>query len=296
MNEKANRRQFLKISILGLAGASAAVAGGRTILPTNLNLPNPYPGFHPENQSRPEYNKGALFFNEHQYNLVAALAALIIPSDTTPGATEARVVDKLDSLVSSTPDLQEIYRNGLEWMDTVSVEEFGSGKLFLELPVSQQIELLQKIDEAQQLRSRQASNLIEKINCKFDRLWVDYFGVGPNASFFATLREDVIRAFYSDPIAWKEIGFYGPPQPEGYLDFSKPPSAGFYKKEVRYVQSSTCKNCHEDVKHPTGGLIDYSCKRCHQPHSPWLDENKAFHLENHIRFVFPSPDRKKENR
>jgi len=45
----------------------------------------------------------------------------------------------------------------------------------------------------------------------------------PARRAFARTREDAFAAFYGDPRAWPGIGYRGPPQPEGFPDYSQPP-------------------------------------------------------------------------
>ncbi len=41
--------------------------------------------------------------------------------------------------------------------------------------------------------------------------------------FFDRLREEAFSCYYADPRTWPGLGFRGPPQPLGYLDFARPP-------------------------------------------------------------------------
>ncbi len=45
----------------------------------------------------------------------------------------------------------------------------------------------------------------------------------PARRAFARTREDAFAAFYGDPRAWPGIGYRGPPQPEGFPDYDRPP-------------------------------------------------------------------------
>ena len=176
-------------------------------------------------------------------------------------------------------------------MDDLSQEEHGTD--FLTLDLKEQINLLRRIDESATMRRRPVSGFMERVDRKLDKIWDDQFGIGKHSVFFRTIHRDVIIAFYSNPISWQAIGYYGPPQPVGYLDFSQPPSSANYTGSVRQVRNETCLICHnEGKKHPRGKLIDHTCNTCHRPHSPWPRKRNAFYLEDHVEVIFSSPDRK----
>ena len=289
-----NRREFIKkLSIGALATGGLLTAGPIIESAPDMKLPDPYPELPDLKPSIPSYNNQSLFFNEHQYTLVATLAAIIIPSDDNPGATEAGVVDYIDRSVADSDKRQGKYRKWLKWLDDLSQEEYGTD--FLTLDLKKQIDLLRRIDENVAVRSRPISSFMERVDRKIDKTWDSQFGIGKNSFFFRTIRRDVILAFYSSPISWKAIGYFGPPQPVGYLDFSQPPSSANYTGSVRQVRNESCLVCHnEGKKHPRGKLIDHTCNTCHRPHSPWPRKKNAFYLEDQVEVIFSSPDRKQE--
>ena len=277
MSVNNTRRQFLKRSAIGLAGvATASVAG--VAMPHEVDLPDPYPGLQPITTTIPPYNPSARFFDKHEYALVATMAALIIPSDDTPGATEAGAVDYIDNLVAEFPNYQKIYRQGLQWVDAFSRQHYGKENDFLKLGTPEQIELLQVIDRSNRIHGRTSSNFFVKVDIKLGIFWDETFGAGKKARFFYHIRQHTIQAYYSSELSWKGIGYFGPPQPEGDLDFMNPPTVDKYTGKIRPIRTATCKTCHQDVKHPVGELIDHSCKRCHRPHELGPVDEAAFHL------------------
>lgn len=289
-----DRRKFLKKSAIGVLGVGLIVTTGKVIVsPPNMELPNPYPELPDQKLVIPPYNDKALFLDEHQYALVATLAALIIPTDGDPGATEAGVVDYIDALVAGSEARQAFYTKGLKWLDEFSEGKYGSGKDFLNLSLEKQIELLRLIDETHSMRRRRVTGFLQRVDRKIDKTWDDWFGAGEHASFFGIIRKDVLHGYFSNPISWRAIGYFGPPQPVGYLGFSDPPSSAHYTGSTRLVGNSTCLICHKDGRHPRGGLIDHTCTTCHRPHSPWPYDKDAFNLEDHIGFAFPNLDRKR---
>jgi len=165
----------------------------------------------------------------------------------------------------------------------------------LTLDLKEQINLLRRIDESATMRKKPVSSFMERVNRKAGKIWDDQFGIGKHSVFFRTIHRDVIVAFYSSPISWQAIGYFGPPQPVGYLDFSQPPSSANYTGSVRQVRNESCLICHnEGKKHPRGKLIDHACNTCHRPHSPWPRKKNAFYLEDQVEVIFSSPDRKQE--
>jgi hypothetical protein len=289
-----NRRKFIKKSVIGALVAGGAFAAGKIIVsPPDMGLPNPYPELPDRKPAIPPYNKNARFFNQHQYALVATLAAIIIPTDDNPGATEAGVVDYIDGIVAGSTAKQSVYQKGLKWIDAFSQEKYGSGEVFLNLNMKRQIDLLRLIHQAAAMHSEKLFGFFKRLDRKIDKVWDNLFGIGKNSRFFNVIRWDVCKGYFSNPVSWKVLGYFGPPQPIGYPDFSDPPSSANYRDSVRLVDNTSCLTCHKDGKHPRGGLINQTCTTCHRPHSPWPYNKNAFHLEDHIEVLFPSPDRKR---
>lgn len=125
-----------------------------------------------------------------------AIAARIIPSGDTPGATEAGVIYFIDAvLASSHAGALDPLRQGLAGLQS-DIWASHHAKTFAELGHNQQIEVLQGID---------------------------------NTSFFGTLRFLTVAGMFSNPsyggnrnqAGWKLIGFEAPhawQPPFGYYD------------------------------------------------------------------------------
>jgi len=292
MNNNINRRQFIKKSAIGILGAGAILTTGTIMVSTpDMGLADPYPELPDRKPDIPPYNKKVLFFNEHQYALVATLAALIVPTDDDPGDTETGVADYIDTLIARSEKKQTIYTKGLKWLDEFSLARYGSSKDYLNLSLKEQIDLLRLIDETQSMYYRSVSDFWQRVDRKIDQIWSDMFGVGRNSKFFKIIRQDVLNGYYSHPASWKGVGYFGPPQPNGYPDFASPPSPANYTGTIRPIDNISCKICHKDGKHPRGGFIDHTCTTCHRPHSPWTYDKDSFHLEDHIGLLFPNSDR-----
>lgn len=280
MSRKFSRRQFIKISAIGIAAAGAVVSTGKIALESSRGeFPNPYPVMPDRKPVIPSPTKKPLFFNNHQYSLVAALAALIVPTDDYPGATEAGVTDYIDRMVAESEKYQKQYVKGLDWIEYVSQRQYG--KNFLNLTVNEQIEMLVMVNEEELKISRSVSGLIDRIYRKAYATLSDLFGIGDSLGFFKRIRNDAFYGYYSSPVSWKVVGYYGPPQPVGYPDYSEPPSSDNYIDTIRPINNNICQNCHFDLVEKDGHPVekvshkDYmSCMNCHEPHSPIREYSK----------------------
>jgi gluconate 2-dehydrogenase gamma chain len=125
------------------------------------------------------------FFGASDYALVEHLADIIIPSDATPGASDAGVAEFIDLMASRDPDLQRGFREGLGWLNRHSVKT--QGKRFLTLSPPQQIGLLEPL--AYKAKHRP--------------------GEEQGREFFQLLREYTVMGFYTSEVGLKELDFPG---------------------------------------------------------------------------------------
>jgi gluconate 2-dehydrogenase gamma chain len=88
------------------------------------------------------------FLSPEQGAVVEAMTAQIIPTDSTPGAREARVVQFIDrALVTFEKGRQPTYTQGLKDLQTKTKELFPSTSMFSALTSDQQIQVLKAIEE-----------------------------------------------------------------------------------------------------------------------------------------------------
>jgi gluconate 2-dehydrogenase gamma chain len=122
------------------------------------------------------------FFSHQQAIEVAAIAARIIPSDDSPGATEAGAVYFIDrGLITIAPEAQPIYRDGLVQFREDIHEMFPAAEKFYTASIAQQEQFLESQDNPAALarrRNRPAPG---------------------TPSFFETIRAHTIAAFLIDP-------------------------------------------------------------------------------------------------
>ena len=185
-----SRRTFLIDSVTGLSGAwvaanySGILAAERYVLKAA--------------QSGRPMKFG--FFTPEQAIEVEAMAALIIPTDETPGAREARVINFIDrALTTFAKNTQAAYTKGLDDLQAQTKQMFPTAAKFSDLPGPQQIQVLTAMEKT---------------------------------PFFNTVRTHTIGFFASpvhggnqDKIGWKLIGYDDSLNfraPFGYYDAQDP--------------------------------------------------------------------------
>lgn len=136
------------------------------------------------------------FFTPEQAAEVEAMAAQIIPTDETPGAREARVVNFIDrALVTFAKNTQPAYTQGLNDLQAQTKQLFPNASKFSALTSEQQIQVLTAMEKT---------------------------------PFFNQVRTHTITGFFASPahggnvnkVGWKLVGF------DDSLNF-KPPF-GYY--------------------------------------------------------------------
>ena len=126
-----------------------------------------------------------LFFTASEYALIERFADIIIPSDDTPGASQAGVSEFIDLMASRDRNLQRNFRDGLAWLDTHSRKV--AGETFLKLNPERQSALLESLAYKKKFRP----------------------GEEAGRRFFDTVREYTVMGFYTSEIGLKELDFPG---------------------------------------------------------------------------------------
>jgi hypothetical protein len=126
-----------------------------------------------------------LFFTASEYAVIERLADIIIPTDDTPGASEAGVSEFIDLMVSRDSDLQPEFRSGLAWLDAHS--EKSSHRRFLKLTSGEQSALLESLAYKSKVRP----------------------GEERGRKFFDLVREYTVMGFYTSEIGLKELDYPG---------------------------------------------------------------------------------------
>jgi len=141
------------------------------------------------------------FFTAEQATEIDAIAAQIIPTDSTPGAREAHCLNFIDHFLAGYGKSQQAgYTKGLQDLQAEVTKQFPGAARFSALTSEQQIKVLTAIEKT---------------------------------PFFMQIRTDTITGMFADPkhlgnynqVGWKLIGFnasntfpYANKPPLGYYD------------------------------------------------------------------------------
>jgi hypothetical protein len=147
-------------------------------------------------------------FTQYQATVVEEVTSLIIPTDADPGAREAGVVFELDRNVANSEELKELYEDGTEWLDYMAMKT-SDKESFLGLSHNEKINILRLADSAR-------FSYIYKVY-----LFIRYRVSGTVRKYFYTIQKQTIEAFYTSKTGWKVVGYQGPPQWSGHLDYHK---------------------------------------------------------------------------
>jgi hypothetical protein len=127
---------------------------------------------------------------------LAAYVDVLIPADVTPSATALDVDKQLLAVASGQQDYQTLLELGLDWLNRRAREQYGGH--------------FPELDEG----SREAV-VAQAAAAGYNTL--------PRV-FFERTRADAFFHYYGRPESWPGItGYSGPPQPLGFLDYTRPP-------------------------------------------------------------------------
>lgn len=133
-----------------------------------------------------EIDKGYVVFNERtKKNMIALSEALL------PGSQEINIGNKVVNYVNKDRGAAVHFDAGFWNLEAVSRSRFKKSFYNIKNP-----------DDI--------NSLINHIKRK-------------NRLFYNNFRNLLFRLYYSDPVVWKKLSYAGPPQPKGFMDYSKPP-------------------------------------------------------------------------
>jgi gluconate 2-dehydrogenase gamma chain len=137
--QERSRREFLFETLAGVSGAWLA-ANALGIDDASAFV---------QQAARSGQPRAFAFFTPAQAADVEAMAAQIIPTDSTPGAREARVIDFIDRvLVTFEKSRQSEYTQGLTELATQSKQSFPSAPSFSALDAAQQVQVLTAMEKS----------------------------------------------------------------------------------------------------------------------------------------------------
>lgn len=211
------RRTLLKR--MALIGGGATVVGVGGSLGWRLLNTSPGEPLDAEQLARRERERphdGQRWLTTDEYALVAALGAVIIPTDgTEPGATEAGVAEQIDRMLAQTPRSQISYAEGLLALDNFAQARHGTR--FAQLSYDHRVRLIEMVEQAKQILDKEPVSLPAMVERKLGWLYYSWMGVSkPAVHFLDRIVEDVTGSFYGSKVAWDWLGYDGPPFPNGY--------------------------------------------------------------------------------
>jgi hypothetical protein len=134
-----SRRDFLLNSVSGLGAAWVATHYSAIIDAAE----------YAEQAARSGQPAKFAFFTPEQATEIEAMAAQIIPTDATPGAREARVINFIDrALVTFEEEAKPQYVQGLKELETQTKQQFPNATKLSALTSEQQIAVLTAMEKS----------------------------------------------------------------------------------------------------------------------------------------------------
>lgn len=133
-----------------------------------------------------------------QQKTLRAFIDVLLPEDETPSASQLDIDQEILSRVARHPGYTRLLHGGLAWLDKMAYAQYN--KTAFTLLKQDQREAIVRIAEATKMPS-------------------------PQRVFFEQIRKDSFHFYYSHPQSWHNLGFNGPPQPAGFIDYTQPPNS-----------------------------------------------------------------------
>jgi hypothetical protein len=163
----------------------------------------------------PESQRCPRWLSEEEYQLLEALASLIVPSDELgPGAHEAQVVAALEARLATSSERQQVYRSGLRSLEQITRRLCRQSLGDLPRPVQHAI--FAALEQAHQKRHAGGTALHHRLRRKLRTWRYSRRGYTDAIALFPHLVRDVLETFYCSPVAWEWLGYQGPPLTRGW--------------------------------------------------------------------------------
>lgn len=133
---------------------------------------------------------------EARSTLEAYLDTLIPADELGPGALDLDVPEALETALARDASYRQLLDLGCAWLD----------------------------DQAAFFGEKGFSALGENERSRIVLLAADGEPGSLERTFFETTRRHVFRLYWTRPDAWAGIGYDGPPQPDGFMDYAEPPA------------------------------------------------------------------------
>jgi hypothetical protein len=132
---------------------------------------------------------------DHETKTIEALLATLIPDDETPGALKLGVADKITSKAAKEPQYRRIIRKGSAWLDKAAGKL--NSKRFVDLQEDER-------DSMIAIALKKDADALPGI-------------------FIKLMRSDAFKYYYGNLLSWPQLGYAGPPQPNGFPDYADIP-------------------------------------------------------------------------
>ncbi len=164
------------------------------------------------------------FFRAEEIPVITAICDRILPQDDRIPESRIPIVNQLDERLfenkidgyrfESMPSDREAYRLGIQAVDETAKAIHGAP--FVELDPIKQDLVLKSIHDSKKLAAQEI----------WERMSISHF--------WSMLVTDCVKAYYSHPWAWDEVGFGGPAYPRAYTRLENGLPEPWEVDEVRY--------------------------------------------------------------
>ena len=127
--------------------------------------------------------------------LTAYVDTLLPGDDGLPAASVFNIPQKVISLTEGHENYRRLVQWGCHWLET-SAQNLHQ-KAFAESVEEDRVALIEHLERGQAQSWE----------------WL----------FFDLTRRQSVQIYYAEPTVWAALGYPGPPQPAGFLDFDRPP-------------------------------------------------------------------------
>ncbi len=186
-----------------LVATGAVLLGG---MPTTYLLAKRSKASSPPSTTRTLLDGRFKRLTAYQATVLKDVAALIIPTDDLPGATEAGVIYKLDQYAAAVERYRQLYQLGVAWLDQKTHDMYEASS-FLDIEADKQEKILQYAEKDEM-------TYLEK-NIE----WLLHGDSHIGKRFFTMVRKHTFQAFYTSPLGWQIVGYQRPPQWSGHPDY-----------------------------------------------------------------------------
>ena len=118
----------------------------------------------------------------------------LLPEYLAPAASAVGTDKALLGIAKQHAGYLKLLLSGCSWLDMVASE--NGFKRFSDMPEAYRIQVISAAEKADGTSVQQ---------------------------FFRRTRDDAFKHYYAQPATWSYLGFNGPPQPAGFMDFTQAP-------------------------------------------------------------------------